>query len=90
MVKECPQPRRVDKINKAFDDIRGRGRRMRYRQRGGGGGSGGGGKSGNNGGSAGAIQKVSVNALVDALGKIQVVDDEPKVEQQGENKNQGN
>lgn len=89
MVKECPQPRRVDKVNKAFDDIRGRGRRTRYRQRGGSGGNSGGGKSGNNGGSTGAIQKVSVNALVDALGKIQVVEDEPKVEQQGD-KNQGN
>lgn len=88
VAKECRQPKRADKINKAFDEIRGRGRRGR-------------GKKGDNSQNASSSSsssqaelppRMSVNALVEALGKVQLVDDEQKDESKAkaDGKNSGN
>ena len=87
LARECRQPKKMDKINRAYDEIRGRPRRGRSRRSGGGGG-GNGGSTGNQ--SSEAPQKVSVNALMDALGKISLVDEEAKEEQKPTEKSAGN
>ena len=85
LAKDCRQPKRTDKVNKAFDDAKGRGRRGRNNKRRGGN------NNGNSSGNFNTDQKVSVNSIVEALSKMQLVDDDAgEGSASQENKGQGN
>ncbi len=91
LARDCPQPKSADRINRAFDEFRNnKGRKGKGKRRSGGGNNNNNNNSSNTGrGQGDANPKMSVSALVDALGKLQIVDDD-KEDSGSDNKGQGN
>ncbi len=97
VARDCPQPKSADRISKAFEEFRNnKGKKGKGRRRGGGGGNNNNNNNNNNNsnsnggqGQGGANPKMSVGALVEALGKMQIVDDD-KEDSGSDGKGQGN